>query len=328
MAGFPTGTVTFLFTDIEGSTRLWEHDREAMSEALVRHDELLRKAIDQRDGSVFATGGDGLAAAFTCAADAAAAAIDAQRSLAAQRWPTATPIRVRIGVHTGEADERDGDYFGPQVNKAARLMAVAHGGQVVCSQVTAELIRDGLDAGVDLLDLGEHRLRDLSRPERVFQVHASGLTPTFPRLVSLDAFPGNLPVQANVFVGRHEEVAQVAALLAQSPVVTLTGVGGVGKTRLALQVAGDVVPEFRDGVWLVELAGIRDPDALASGVTATFGLEGQPGGSGGDALMEFLAAKEMLLVLDNCEHLLRAVAGLVGRIQQSCPAGARVGNEP
>jgi predicted ATPase/class 3 adenylate cyclase len=319
VAGFPTGTVTFLFTDIEGSTRLWEHDRGAMSEALARHDELLREVIDRRDGTVFATGGDGLAAAFARAADAAAAAIDAQRSFSGEHWPEATPIRVRMGVHTGEAEERDGDYFGPQVNKAARLMAVAHGGQVVCSQVTAELIRDGLDDGLNLVDLGEHRLRDLSRPERVFQVQASGFTRTFPQLVSLDAFPGNLPVQANAFVGRQDEVARVAASLAQLPVVTLTGVGGVGKTRLALQVAGEVVPGFRDGAWLIELAGVRDPDALESAVSATFGLEGQPGKSGRDALMGFLAPKEMLLVLDNCEHLLRAVAGLVGRVQQSCP---------
>ncbi len=226
--GAPTGTVTFLFTDIEGSTRLWESAPEATGAALARHDELVRASVEGHGGYLFATGGDGFAAAFARAGDAVGAAVALQAGLAAEDWPERAPIRVRIGLHTGEAEERGGDYFGPAVNRAARVMAVAHGGQVVCLAATAELLVDA-----ELVDLGEHRLRDLDRAVRVFQVGEGA----FPPLRSLDVLPGNLPLVVTSLVGRKDDVGRVAAALAAGRLVTLVGVGGVGKTRLALQVA-------------------------------------------------------------------------------------------
>jgi class 3 adenylate cyclase len=218
MAG-SSGTVTFLFTDIEGSTRLWQAGEAAMRSALSRHDQLLRKVIAEHDGTVFSAMGDGMAAAFGSASSAVSAALAAQRSLEAERWPTATPLRVRMGVHTGEAERRDGDYFGTVVNRAARLMAIGHGGQVLCSATTAELVGD---AQLGLTDLGEHRLRDLDRPTHVFQVGAG----SFPALGSLDRLPGNLPGQVTSPVGRQREVAELVGLVGGHRLVTLTGAGG------------------------------------------------------------------------------------------------------
>src|SRR5262249_14441433 len=221
-------TVTFLFTDLEGSTRLWEEHPGEMQAALARHDELLRDAIESHDGHVVKMTGDGAHAVFVSAHDAIAAAAEAQRSLVAESWDETGPLRVRMGVHTGHAEQREGDYFGPALNRAARLMSVAHGGQIVVSQATADLARDALRADVALVDLGEHRLRDLSRPERVFQVNAAGLRREFAALASLDAFPGNLPLQVSSFVGRDRDLARVIEALQDARVVTLTGVGGVG----------------------------------------------------------------------------------------------------
>jgi predicted ATPase/class 3 adenylate cyclase len=307
--GAPSGTVTFLFTDVEGSTRLWERDPAAMRAALERHDKVVRDAIEAYGGAVFATGGDGFAAAFTRAGDAVAAAVDSQASL--RRLDTPAPIRVRMGVHTGEAVERDGDYFGPAVNRAARLMAAGHGGQVLCSGVTAALVADQLPSGSALVDLGTHRLRDLASPEHVHQVVAAGTVEAFPPLRSLDAFPGNLPAQATAFVGREREVEELAAAVKDARVVTLTGVGGVGKTRLALQAAAEVLPSFRDGAWLVELAGVGSPDDVHDAVITALGLASGPTGSAGGAVGEQLRPRELLLVIDNCEHLLTQVASMV-----------------
>jgi len=307
----PSGTVTFLFTDIEGSTRLWQQDEAAMRSALSRHDELLRRAVTEHGGMVFSSMGDGVAAAFTSASSAVAAAVAAQGLLAAEVWPTATPIRVRMGLHSGEAELRDGDYFGTAVNRAARLMAVGHGGQVLCSQVTTALV----ESEVALLDLGEHRLRDLDRPMHVFQV-GSG---SFPALRSLETFPGNLPLQVSSFVGRARELGRAAAALAEARVVTLTGVGGVGKTRLALQVAAEVLPRFREGAWLCELAPVRDPTAVADALAAVFDVAPRAGQSVQQALVEFLRGKQLLVVLDNCEHLLEPAAALVDMLERSCP---------
>jgi predicted ATPase/class 3 adenylate cyclase len=321
--GLPTGTVTFLFTDLEGSTRLWEEHPEAMKAALARHDEILREAVETQGGVVVKTTGDGLHAAFGSAEAALSAAAAAQRALAGERWEETGPLRVRMGIHTGAGELRDGDYFGPALNRAARLTAVAHGGQVLVSLATEELVRDSLNDESGLVELGEHRLRDLSRPERVFQLQAPGLASEFPALQSLDALPGNLPVQLTSFVGRDEELARVARELSQARVVTLTGVGGVGKTRLALEVAAEVVPEFRDGSWLVELAGVRDPEGVPDAVVAVFGLQPGGGRSATETVLEFLGGKALLLVLDNCEHLLRPVADLVGEVVRACP-GVRV----
>ncbi|HET6964549.1 MAG TPA: adenylate/guanylate cyclase domain-containing protein [Acidimicrobiales bacterium] len=306
----PSGTVTFLFTDIEGSTRLWETAPEAMRSALERHDEILGQAIGRHGGYVFSTGGDGFGAAFSRASDAVAAARAAQTQLGGEPWPEGAHISVRMGLDTGEAAERDGDYFGPALNRSARITAVAHGGQLLCSEVTAGLVRDR----VPLVDLDRHRLRDLSAPQRIFQVGPG----EFPALRSVDAFPGNLPLQLSSFVGRSNELERVAAALETSRVVTLTGVGGVGKTRLALQVAAEVLPRFRDGAWLCELAPIRDPTSLADTLASIFDLVPRGGQPPEEALGAFLRSKELLLVLDNCEHLLTATAGLVERLERSC----------
>jgi predicted ATPase/class 3 adenylate cyclase len=308
--GAPSGTVTFLFTDIEGSTRLWERDEVAMRSALERHDAILRSAIDGHGGYVFSRGGDGFAAAFGRAGDALSAAVESQRALAAERWPKGTEIRVRMGLHTGEVDERDGDYFGKPVNRTARLMAVGHGGQVLCSQTTAALV----GAEPKLVDLGEHRLRDLSGATRVFQVRADWLTVEFPPLRTLDATPGNLPVQSTSFVGRELEVAELAGLMRAHRLVTLTGMGGVGKTRLAMQVAAEVLGEFPDGVWLVELAPVGDPAAVADAVATLLGINPQVGVTVAEAVAQALSGRRLLVVLDNCEHVLDAAGELVDAI--------------
>jgi predicted ATPase/class 3 adenylate cyclase len=295
--------VTFVFTDIEGSTRLWDTAPQAMRVALETHDEVLRAAIEKRGGFVFSTGGDGFAAAFSRAGDAAQAAVDAQSALTSLTWPKGAELRVRMGVHTGEVDERDGDYFGAEVNRAARLMAIAHGGQVLCSDVTASLVGDH----AALVDLGEHRLRDLSTPLGVFQV---GIEP-FPPVRALDSFPTNLPAQSSAFVGREAQLAEVAAALKASRVVTLTGVGGVGKTRLAVQAAAELLPDFRDGAWLVELAPAVEPSAVVEVVASALGVPERQGQSLSASVADFLHNKESLIVLDNCEHLIDTVAALV-----------------
>src|SRR5215470_6365051 len=227
MAELPSGTVTFLFTDLEVSTRLWVQEPDQMRAALARHDAILREGVAAHGGFVVKGRGDGVHAVFATADAAVRAAIACELAVEAETWPVSEPLRVRIGIHTGVAELRDGDYFGSAVNRAARLEAIAHGGQVVCSQATAELARDVLAEGVAFVDLGEHRLRDLSRPERVFQVSASGLEGQFGPLRSLDAYASNLPVQLTSFVGRGREMVDVANALKETRVVTLTGVGGV-----------------------------------------------------------------------------------------------------
>jgi predicted ATPase/class 3 adenylate cyclase len=318
-AGVPSGTVTFLFSDVEGSTRLWDAHGEDMRRALAVHDKVVRGAFESAGGFVFATGGDGFGAAFSRASDAISASLAAQRGLAGQDWPGNVSLRVRMGVHTGEAEERGGDYFGAEVSRAARLMAIAHGGQIVCSQATADMVGGHLPAGVSLADLGVHRLRDLSEPLRVFLVAGDGLPGRFPPLLSMDAFPGNLPLQVSSFIGRDAELARVAKALGEARVVTLTGVGGVGKTRLALRAAAEALPRFREGAWLVELAPVRDPEAVAAAVAAVFGVTERVGMNTTETLVEFLRSKQLLLVLDNCEHLLDPTAELVEVLERSCP---------
>jgi len=318
MAELHSGTVTFLFTDLEVSTRLWEQEPESMRAALARHDVILRDAIAASGGHVVKGRGDGVHAVFATAHAALGAAIDGTRALGSEDWPVSEPLGVRMGLHTGAAELRDGDYFGSSVNRAARLMSVAHGSQIVVSQATADLARDDLPDGVGLLDLGEHRLRDLSRPERVFQVIAPGLQSRFAPLQSLDAFPGNLPLQVSSFIGRERELAQVAAALDDARVVTLTGVGGVGKTRLAFQVAAELLPRFREGAWLVELAAVRDPDDVVRAFAGVFAVTASAGQSLEQTLVEFLRTKQLMLIVDNCEHLLGAVAELVQMLERSC----------
>ena len=303
--------MTFLFTDLEVSTRLWDDEPDAMSGALARHDAILREAITAHGGHLVKGRGDGVHAAFATADAAVRAAIASVQSLGDEDWAVSEPLRARIGIHTGVAELRDGDYFGSSVNRAARLEGIAHGGQIVCSQATADLARDGLAEGVLFVDLGEHRLRDLSRPERVYQVSAPGVLAEFPPLRSLDAFTTNLAPQRTSFVGRDAELAAVKDALADARLVTLTGVGGVGKTRLAVQAAAAMLAEFPDGVWLVELAAVGDPDALPDAVLTTVGLVPQPGLTTTSSIAEAFAGRRSLLVLDNCEHVLDAAAELV-----------------
>lgn len=295
--GRPSGIVTFLFTDIEGSTRRWEADPDSMRAALAVHDEVLRSAIEAADGWLFKHTGDGVCAAFISPDAALDAAVSAQRVL---------ELPVRMGMATGEAEQRGDDYFGPALNRAARVMAAGHGGQVLVAESTAALVSD-----VGLLDLGERRLRDLSGAQRLFQATGPGLRLDFPPLRTLDSVPGNLPVQTTSFVGRDLDVAEIAELVREHRLVTLTGVGGVGKTRLALQVAAELVPDFPDGVWLVELAELSDPAAVPSAVAAAVGVTPQAGMSITDSVAQSLAGRRMLMVLDNCEHVLDAGADLV-----------------
>ena len=268
----PRGTITFLFSDIEGSTRLWEEHPEGMQPALQGHDRILRESVESHGGYVVKLTGDGVHAAFAGAADAVRAALDVQGRVGSEEWSIPEPICVRIGIHTGEAEHRDGDYYGPTLNRSARLMAVANGGQVLVSLATEELVRDRLPTEAILVDLGEHRLRDLARPEQVFEVRPSSLEVVFPPLRTLDAYPGNLPLQLTSFVGRDEELALLGKALDESRLLTLTGVGGVGKTRLAIQVAAEVLPRFPDGAWSCELAAATDPEALGQVVAATLGV--------------------------------------------------------
>lgn len=315
----PSGTVTFLLTDLEGSTRLWEQDPEAMKAAMARHDELLEKTIAAHRGFVFARMGDGMAASFSTARDAVCAAEAIRSALAAERWGTDRPLRTRVGLHTGEASiVGDTGYTNLPINRCSRLMTAAHGGQILVSGATEMLLRRQLPDGIKLTDLGEHRLRDLGSPMRIFQVEDDG-SDDFPPLRTLDAFPGNLPAQVSSFVGRTREAASVTAALEVSRIVTITGVGGVGKTRLALQIAADLLPHYVEGAWLVELGPVRDPGDVVEAVAAVFHLANRGGPSLTDALVEMLAWKRLLLVLDNCEHLLGAVAALVTRIERSCP---------
>jgi len=319
MADLPTGTVTFLFTDLEGSTRLWEQHRDAMKSALARHDDILRQAVESHDGHIVKSTGDGIHAVFASAHSALDAAVLAQRGLDAEAWITPDPLKVRMGLHTGEAEHRDGDYFGTATNRAARLMSVAHGGQILVSLSTEELLSDGAREGITLVDLGEHRLRDLSRPDRVFQIRATGLATDFPPIRSLDAFPGNLPVQLTSFVGRHDELVELGTLLRDVRLVTVTGTGGVGKTRLAVQLAAELLQRFPDGAWLCELAAASDGESMVLVVAAALGIEPSAGASLDESVVEYLRNKQVLVILDNCEHVLDASARLADAILRSCP---------
>ena len=296
----PSGTVTFLFTDIEGSTHLWEERPDEMRVWVAEDDALMRSSIAAHGGYVFATGGDGFAAAFGRAGDAVAAAGHAQGALVGVE-----PIRVRMGINTGEAQERGGDYFGPPVNRTARLMAAGHGGQVLLSAVTAELVPD-----LVVRNLGEHRLRDLGSPMLVLQLG----TGEFPPLRTLDTLPGNLPLQRTSFIGRTREVQELAALVKTERLMTLTGPGGVGKSRLALQVAADAAPEFTDGVWFVSLAALEEGALVAATLLEAFGIPERQGEPNADTLCAWANTREALLIIDNCEHLLSEVAALVDRI--------------
>ena len=299
-AAAPSGVVTFLFTDVEGSTRRWESDAEGMQLALAAHDEVLRGAIEGHGGWLFKHTGDGVCAAFASPRSAVDAAVAAQHTLG---------LPVRMGLATGEAELRDGDYFGAVLNRAARVMAAGHGGQILLAESTA-----GLLSGVDLVDLGPRRLRDLPTAVGVFQVRAEGLQADFPALRALDASPGNLRAATTSFIGREAEVAELHAAVKAHRLVTLTGVGGVGKTRLALEVAARLADEFPDGVWFFELAAVTDPAAVPDAVAAVLGITQQPGKTVTESVASALEGRSRLLVFDNCEHVVDSVADLVEAI--------------
>jgi predicted ATPase/class 3 adenylate cyclase len=321
----PSGTVTLLISDIEGSTRLWEERPDAMTIALERHDDLMRSAIEGAGGYVFKTVGDSFCAAFTTATDAASAAADAQQALRAQMRPESIELRVRMALHTGICEERDGDYFGPTVNRVTRLGSVAHGGQVLVSGTTADLLNDAPQQTVALRDLGVHRLKDLTRPEHVFQLDIVGIEEDFPPLRSLDPLRArnNLPAQLTSFVGRDTEIADVRSLLEESRLITLTGAGGSGKSRLALQVAAESLEAYEDGVWLVELAPVNDPDLVPGLLASVLDIRTNVESTTTESLAAALAERHLVIVLDNCEHLVGSCATLVEALLKACP-GVRV----
>jgi predicted ATPase/class 3 adenylate cyclase len=313
-------TESFLFTDLENSTLLWESQPDLMQELVARHDTLIRQAIEAHRGRVVKTTGDGFHAAFETASEGVAAAVAAQLALAGESWPAETgPLRVRMGLHTGESRPREGDYYGAEVNRAARVMAVAYGGQILISEATAALIRHALPPQVSLTDLGEHRLKGLAATQRLFQVNHPDLRSDFPPLKSLSAYEHNLPVQLSAFVGRQHEVAEVERLLKECHLLTLLGPGGTGKTRLMLEVAEEVVGDYNQGVWLVELAPLSDPGLIPERIAASLHVQEQPGRAMSEALVDFLRRKELLLLLDNVEHLVRGAAESAEYLLTRCP---------
>ncbi len=320
MPSLPTGTVTFLFTDIEGSTTLLQRlgDRR-YAEVLADHQRLLRDAFAKGNGQEIDTQGDAFLVAFSRARDAVATAVAAQQSLTKHIWPDGASVQVRMGLHTGEPISNTDRYIGLDVHRAARIGTAGHGGQILLSDAVSGLAARDLPQGVSLRDLGVHRLKDLREPEHLFQVVHPHLPADFPHLRSLDLLPNNLPRQLTSFVGREEEIDEVMRLLSTTFLLTLTGAGGSGKTRLALQVAADVLETYRDGVWLVELAPLSDSALVPQAVAFVLGVSEQPGRSFTEALVNFLHPKSLLLLLDNCEHLLTACSRLANTLLRACP---------
>ena len=313
-----TQTVTYLFSDIEGSTRLWETDPDGAARALAWHDRLSRDVVERHHGVVVKMTGDGMHAAFADPAAAVDAVIDLQTALA--RTAEGVPaLKVRCGLHLGADQRRDNDFYGPAVNRAARISGAAHGGQILLSGAVAERVGNALPAGVQLRELGQVRLRDLSSPERLFQLVHPSLRSEFPALRSLASTPNNLPQQLNSFVGREREVGEVRALLAKNRLVTLLAMGGIGKSRLSIQLGAEVLEDYPDGVWLIELAPIADPADVPQAMAAALGVKEEPGGGVVEALTRFVRDRTLLLIIDNCEHVVRGAADLAKRLLQASP---------
>ena len=314
-----SGAVAFLFSDIEGSTRRWERYGEAMREALHRHDTILRSAIDARRGHVFKTMGDAFFAVFPTASDALGAAIEAQRRLGREDFGAVDGLSVRMALHSGEAEARDGDYFGATLNRTARLLSAGHGGQVLLSGDAADRVLPLLPPGITLRHLGTVPLKDVNAPERVYQPVGEGLRAEFKALRALQTPPNNLPRQTTSFVGRYDDIARVEALLDEGPLLTLAGAGGIGKTRLALEVAANRLNDVRDGAWLADLSAVGDPALIAGTILSSVGGEATSDRDPLDDLLAHLDKRELLLVLDNSEHLVSAVAAIVAQIVARCP---------
>ena len=313
-----TGTVTFLFTDIEGSTRLLQSHGERWPAILSRHQELLRAGFAAEGGVEVGTEGDSFFVTFPTAPGAVAAAVAAQRALAAEPWPDDAEVRVRMGMHTGDASLGTEGYVGLHVHRASRIASVGHGGQVLLSDTTRALVREALPDGVELRDLGIHRLKDLDRPERLWQLVVPDLRREFPHIASLDTIPNNLPTRLTTFLGREREIGEIAALLAESRLLTLTGPGGTGKTRLSLEVAGRSLAEFAGGVFFVELAPITEPELVPATIAQTLGLPDRGGRSSVDRLIDYIGDRRILLVLDNFEQVVDASPS-VNALLLACP---------
>jgi predicted ATPase/class 3 adenylate cyclase len=315
-----SGILTFLFTDLEGSTSLWEQYPELMQTVSARHDELLRAVFEGNGGRVVKTTGDGFHVVFASPADGIAAALAGQQAIATEVWPVEVgSIKVRMGLHAGEGQAREGDYYGPDLNRAARVMGIGHGGQVLVSGTTAALLRGRLPDGAELIDLGPHRLKGLSDLEQVYQLVHSSLETEFPPLQSSVSIPHNLPTQLTTFIGRTRELKEVKRLIESNRLLTLLGPGGTGKTRLMLQAASDLVERFPDGVWLVELAPLTNPELVTEKTAGVLGVRGLPDRSLSDSLAVYLRRKEILLLLDNAEHLIQTSAELAERLLMLCP---------
>jgi predicted ATPase/class 3 adenylate cyclase/DNA-binding XRE family transcriptional regulator len=316
----PSGTITFLFTDIEGSTQLWEQHPQVMPAALAHHDTILRTAIGFHAGVVVKTTGDGAHAAFATAPDALAAALAIGGALQAEEWGAIGALRVRMALHTGVAELRDGDYFGPALNRAARLLSAGHGGQILLSAAVWELARDHLPSNLELRDLGEHRLKDLSRPEHIFQLVAPDLMAAFPPLKTLESCRTNLPIQPTTLIGREQELAAIHAILHRADVrlLTLTGPGGIGKTRLALQIAAEALDDFAQGAYVVNLAPISDPALVVATIAQTFGVKESGSRPLLESLKDELRKQQVLLLLDNFEQVLTA-APQIAELLAGCP---------
>ncbi len=314
----PSGILTFLFTDIEGSTVRWDRDPRAMQAVVRRHDDIMRSAIASHHGRVFKTVGDAFCSVFPRINDALDAAVQAQRALANEDFSQVDGVRARMAIHVGAADERDGDYFGRTPNRVARLLSVGHGGQVLLSGVAAEVAADAAPQ-TELRDLGEHRLKDLTVPEHIFQLLAPDLETEFPTLKSLSVLDNNLPVQLTSLIGREQELADIRALLDRSRLVTLCGAGGVGKTRCALQAGAEVLDAFKEGVWFVDLAPLSDGTLVVNAIASVFDVREPPNQRLLDEVLSYLKKKQLLLILDNCEHLVAEVSKTADSILRACP---------
>ncbi|MDR7418170.1 MAG: tetratricopeptide repeat protein [Armatimonadota bacterium] len=307
----PTGIVTLVFTDIEGSTRLMQELGPRYEAALADHHRLIREALRRHDGREVLTVGDGFFLVFQHASDAVRFAVAAQQALTRHEWPTGLPLRVRMGMHTGEPTLAGGQYVGLSVHRAARIAAAGYGGQILVSEVTKQLADSGIPESIALRDLGMHRLKDLHQWEHLFQVVHADLPADFPRLRSIDTLPNNLPRKLTSFVGREREVAAIKDLVRTAPLVTIVGIGGAGKTRLALQAAADLLTEFRDGAWLVEIAPVSDPKQVVQAVAAAVGVRESPGLSLKASILDYLSTRHLLLIVDGCEHVVASVAEFV-----------------
>jgi predicted ATPase/class 3 adenylate cyclase len=321
MQDLPRGTVTFLFTDIEGSTRLWHDHPDTMPDAYDRHNAILRAAIYAHGGVVFKTIGDAFQAALPNATAGVNAALASQRALHAEPWPLPDPLTVRMALHTGAVDpDAQGDYRSPVLNRLGRLLSAGHGGQVLLSQATVELARDGLHADATLIDLGEQRLKDLYRPERVYQLGGVGLPAEFPPLVTVDARPNNLPTQLTQFIGRTDDLSALLEMLHREDIrlVTLTGTGGMGKTRLALQIGADALDAFKDGVFVAQLDPVTNPAMVPTAIAQALGLREDREVPAPTAVTNYLRDRDLLLILDNFEQVVEA-SPFVGELLVACP---------